>query len=118
MSPVPQLTQLQLAYKLEGDDEVHVTGIHNKSLIAWDETRGKRQWPASTEAPSLWQTFILWHHLSRSGAYAGDFNKFRDECIALEVYEEDDEKDRDDPTYGEVAVDPTQLAVAPDSSSP
>lgn len=104
-APAPRLTRMEFVYQLEGEDEQTVV-VHNRSLIAWDETRVKRRWPVATDAPSLWQTFILFHHLSRTGAYAGDFDTFRERCIGLELVDE------------KVPVDPTQLAATPDSFSP
>lgn len=101
----PQLSRARLAYVLEGQ-QPEVVVVHNRSMIAWDETRGVRQWPKSTDAPSLWQTFIVWHHLNRRGLYVGDFNVFKDQCEHVEML--DDEE----------PVDPTQLAATPDSSSP
>lgn len=105
-APAPKLSRLEFVYQLEGADE-QTALVHNRSLIAWDETRAKRQWPASTDAPSLWQTFILFHHLTRTGVYEGSFDEFKEQCIGLELV--DDEG---------VPVDPTQPEATPDSSSP
>lgn len=93
--PAPKLTRMRLAYKLEGQPPVEVIP-HNRSLIAWDETRGVRKWPTMRESPFLFQTFIIWHHLNRIGLYKGDFTAFRDECEHTEAL--DDEE----------PVDPTQ----------
>lgn len=105
MTAPPKIERLVFAYLLEGDDEPQRVTVYNRSLIAWDETRGKRKWPTSTEAPSLWQTFIVWHHLNRSGKTALTFDQFKDACLALELQDE-----------GE-PVDPTQPTAGPESSS-
>lgn len=109
-APPPKLTNMELIYQLEGQPPAQVR-IHNRSLIAWDETRPKRQWPVATEAPSLWQTFILWHHLTRTGQVSVDFNAFRDICEAVEAVDDEDGQ----PVQYE--VDPTQPTVTPDSVS-
>lgn len=103
-APAPKVNRLKLIYQLTGQEPAEVV-VHNRSLIAWDESRGKRKWPTTQEAPSLWATFILWHHLNRTGQYPGDFNRFQDECEAVDV--DDDE----------VPVDPTQPTAGSDSSS-
>jgi hypothetical protein len=100
-----QLHRAKLVYVLEGHDPETVT-VHNRSMIAWDETRGVRKWPKSSDAPSLWQTFLVWHHLNRRGEYTGDFNTFKDACEHIEMLDEDE------------PVDPTQPAATHDSSSP
>lgn len=102
-TPIPTISTLDFVYQLTGQDPALCT-VHNRSMIAWDETRGKRKWPSSTEAPFLWQTFIVFHHLSRSGVYAGTWEQFREECEAVESIGEDD-------------VDPTQSAAEPEWSS-
>lgn len=102
-----KLTRMAFNYLLDSDPEreQHVE-VHNRSLIAWDETRGKRKWPSASDAPFLWQTFIVWHHLNRTGAYVLDFKTFQDDCAVLEAEED------------EVEVDPTRLTATPGSSSP
>lgn len=47
--------------------ETHDISITNASLVAWDRTRTKRQWPPVDQAPSLWMTFIAWHHMKAAG---------------------------------------------------
>ncbi|VXC21290.1 hypothetical protein [Aeromicrobium sp. 9AM] len=110
-APVPKLTRMELVYQLEGQDPATAV-IHNRSLIAWDETRGVRKWGTSQESPFLFQTFILWHHLHRTGQYPSDFNTFRDVCIGCEAVDDEDGEPL------EVPVDPTQPTVTPDLSSP
>lgn len=105
-APAPKVTRMEMAYQLTDQDEPQTCIVHNRSLIAWDETRGIRKWPSSQDAPFLWQTFIVWHHLNRTGAYKGDFNAFKDDCELVEALDD------------ESPVDPTQLAATHDLSSP
>lgn len=100
----PRLTRMEFVYQLDGEEE-QTTVVHNRSLIAWDETRGVRKWPASTDAPFLWQTFVVWHHLKRTGQTKLTFDQFKDACIGVEAIDEP------------VPVDPTQPAATPDWSS-
>jgi hypothetical protein len=105
MSETPTLQQPEFVYLLTGQ-ETQTCRVHNRTLIAWDETRGKRKWPTAAEVPNLWQTFIVWHQLYGSGTYTGNFDQFRDECEAIELVEDQDSE-----------ADPTQPAVELDSSS-
>lgn len=47
--------------------ETHDITIANASFVAWDRTRSARKWPTVEEAPSLWMTFISWHHMKAAG---------------------------------------------------
>lgn len=122
----------RFAYELSDGTTGEVT-VQNRSLIAWDETRGIRKWPDAKEAPTLWQTFLCWHALTRAGEYDGKFDQFKDECEALDMLNlkgqpvtttelqrvlGDDDGDESDPgTRAEDVlpeVDPTQLKAVSD----
>ena len=95
MTDAPTLQRLRIAYQLEGEKPDVVT-VHNRTLIAYDEVRGKRNWPGPGDAPSLWSTFLVWHTL-RGRGHEMKFDDFRDRCEAIEVQEEPED------------VDPTRL---------
>lgn len=98
MSKPTAMTPIILDYEL-ADGSTGRERILNRSLIAWDETRAKRQWPTSQDAPSLWQTFILWHALKLTGQYAGEFAAFKDTDLAqLDLYEPEDDESEIPPT--------------------
>ena len=72
----------------------------NADLVAFDLTRAKHSWPSMRDAPFLWQTFVAWHALRRTGRLASDgkpltFDAFRD---TAEVEADPDESEEADPT--------------------
>ena len=101
MTDAPTLQRLRIAYQLEGGEPEVVT-VHNKSLIAFDETRGKRKWPTPGEAPSLWSTFLVWHTLRARGDEI-TYEQFRDRCEAIEVQEEPEDVDPTPPETTDVS---------------
>ena len=87
----PKLHHYRFAYEL-ADGTTGTVAVKNASMIAWDETRAKRQWPDQQAAPNLWQTFVVWHALHRTGEYKGEFVKFReDDCDGLDMLNSDGE---------------------------
>lgn len=50
-----------------GDDSELIVQATNADLVKFDMTRSRQKWPAATEAPFLWLTFIAWHALRRTG---------------------------------------------------
>lgn len=55
----------------------------NRDAVRWDMTRGRENWPAFTDAPMLWATFMAWSAMNRAGDYAGKFTEFNN--CALEA---------------------------------
>lgn len=77
------LQRVKLTVELN-DETVHNITITNASLVAWDRTRAKRQWPAVDVAPSLWQTFIAWHHMKAAGLITAEFQEFEETlCVVV-----------------------------------
>lgn len=119
----------RFAYELSDGTAGEVT-VQNRSLIAWDETRGMRKWPGADQAPMLWQSFLAWHALSRIGEYKGDFDAFKEDCEALDMLNNkgqpvtttelqrilSDDADDADAAAEDVLpdVDPTQLKAVSD----
>lgn len=62
----------------------------NRDLIAWDATRPRRQWPAGTDAPVLWMTYLAWHALKRTGAPVPEsFDDFTEICVDVRPIDRD-----------------------------
>lgn len=113
-----RLAKLRLQIELE-TGEIHSVIVSNASMVAWDRTRSKRDWPTQEDAPILWQTFLAWHQLTAAGIYTGTFDEFTDrDCVAVGM------TDRDGVPYAteeqlEAAIenleeqDPTRRAPAP-----
>jgi hypothetical protein len=130
----PKLHHYKFAYEL-ADGRTGTIDVKNASLIAWDMTRGARKWPDQQGAPNLWQTFVVWHALTRIDEYAGKFEEFKDrDCDAIDMLnsegesitatamaralaqtEEDGEPHAPDvnPEDAMVPVDPTRPVAAP-----
>lgn len=102
-----KIKRLNVAVALADGSEHEIT-VGNPSLVAYDRTRAKRKWPASSEAPILWTTFIAWHHMKAVGLYDGTADQFIDhDCVAAQVLGDDD-------NAGEEVVDPTNPAAEGD----
>lgn len=117
MSKPTAITPIVLDYEL-ADGTTDRIRILNRSLIAWDETRGKRKWPSSEDAPTMWQTFVLWHALKMSGKYEGSFDQFKDvDLIQSEMQDQDDVAEEDEvpptQTIGPVSPSNWQSPVVP-----
>lgn len=53
----------------------------NRDAVRWDMTRGREQWPAMTDAPMLWSTFMAWSAMNRAGDFAGKFAEFNEHAL-------------------------------------
>lgn len=107
------LERIRLTVVLD-DDSVHDLTITNASMVAWDRARAKYNWPAGTDAPSLWSTFIAWHQMKAQGLVDCNFETFES---ARAVYVGDTEDEADDAPEDRV-TDPTRLTPEVDSASP
>jgi len=63
--------------QLAGGEDFTVR-VSNRELVAWDMTRGKRQWPAQADAPILHLTFVTWKAAVREGLTAFTFEQWSD----------------------------------------
>jgi hypothetical protein len=83
----------------------------NRDAIQWDVSRGKRDWPKSTEAPMLWLSFLAWHALRRTGATQLTLDEFLKVAVQVRTVKADGSGEP--ATADEELVGPTQPAVAP-----
>lgn len=106
------ISKMHIAVEMIDGTERNIT-VGNPSLVAYDRTRAKRQWPKASEAPSLWTTFISWHHMKAAGLYDGTADEFMDrDCIGCEPVDEDGESITD-PEAEPDEADPTSRAPEP-----
>lgn len=90
------------------DGTEHEIVVGNPSLVAWDRTRVKRDWPTTDEAPMLWATFCAWHQMTAQKLIGCTYPEFEEGvCQAIEF----PDGNTSDP------VDPTQPTAEADSSS-
>ena len=82
----------------------------NADMVRFDLTRSKQKWPAATDAPFLWLTFIAWCALRRTGQIeqTSGYEAFADST--LEVQNMTDDESAEDVERD--AVGPTQEAPA------
>lgn len=113
------LERVEVDVELDDGTEHHLT-IGNPSLVAWDRIRAANKWPTVAEAPSLWMTYIAWHHMKHALKVIDcTYDVFESEkCVAIQAPEdtappvEHNEKGEAVPV-----VDPTPLAAVPGSPS-
>lgn len=87
-----KLSTPRLRVVREGHDDLEVQST-NADLVLWDRTRFKHKWPAVSDAPFLWLTFIAWAAARRTGAIPTDLRYESWESDVLEVESLDDEED-------------------------
>jgi len=91
------------------DGTEHDITIGNPSLVAYDRTRTKRQWPDAESAPMVWMTFLAWHQLTAQKIVSCKLEEFESQvCVGVEVVKRKKGK----------KVDPTRPTAESDSSLP
>lgn len=106
MSNGPQLATPRLRV-WRNDDAPYEVQASNPELVMWDRTRAKHKWPATSEAPFLWMTFIAWAASRRAGLIPSDvtYEVFEQTTTAIEAIDADGKPlGVDDTDGGEVAV--------------
>jgi hypothetical protein len=53
------------------DGRVLEARVVNPDYLMWDRTASRQGWPTATQAPFLWQTFLTWAALRRTGQIDG-----------------------------------------------
>lgn len=82
--------------------------VENPDLIRYDDVRARNKWPAMTDDPWRWQTFITWAAMKRLGHLDGmTYDDWQADVRAVDVIEEQP---------GDV-VRPTQVVAAAGSSA-
>lgn len=85
------------------DGTEYTVQTDNRDAVQWDLVRGRKNWPAGTDAPMLWMTFLAWHALIRTGVITTKLEDFMGICISVRPADK-----KGEPT----PVDPTPPAVA------
>jgi hypothetical protein len=97
-----QLTSPRLRVVL-GDDSVVEVQCTNADLVRFDMTRARQKWPAATDAPMLWQTFIAWAALRRTRGIpeTATYEAFSESTLDIQnlTDESDGSPDAVDPTH-------------------
>lgn len=74
-----------------------VVRVLNPDYLRWDLSRGKRGWPAGSEAPFLFATFLAWSAAKREGVIADmTYESFTEQCVDVTPIRQDEEKDPGD----------------------
>ena len=88
---------------MDGGRELHAE-VDQRDMIRWDLTYKRKSWPASTEAPFIFQAFLAWSALTRAGDLTLTVEEFFDQVISI----------RED---GATPLGPTPAAAGPGWSS-
>jgi len=83
------LPGIHVRAQLAGGEDFTVR-VSNRELVAWDMTRGKRQWPSASEARFLFLTFVTWKAATREGLTAFTFEQWSDAVEDLEQVDDED----------------------------
>lgn len=118
------LQRVELDVEIADADDPNVTTEHhlkiaNTSLVAWDRIRASNGWPAATDAPILWMTYLAWHHMKAAGLIDCKYAEFEStRCVAIESPDGEDiegSTDLDDEGKPYAIEDPTRPGVDPGS---
>lgn len=86
----------------EGEQLVEYTvQTDNRDAVAWDMHRNRVNWPAGTDAPMLWMTYLAWSAMRRdtsSPAATLTFDQFNDAVRSISSAKPADELEPMDPT--------------------
>lgn len=69
-----------------GETTTHRVQVLNVDLVRYDRTAAKHGWPALGSAPSLWNTFVCWSAMRRTGVIGADMKYEAFEERALSVW--------------------------------
>lgn len=58
--------------------------VSNRELVAWDMTRGKRDWPPASDARFLFLTFCAWKAATREKATALTWEQWQESVEDIE----------------------------------
>lgn len=108
------MQRMEIDVELDTGEEFRVR-VSNVSLVAFDRTRVKRNWPSADDAPMAWATFVAWHQMNAQGLVSCTFEEFEQtRCVVCRVVNAGNEAEADE---GD-GLDPTRPTPAPIASSP
>lgn len=89
-----KLTSPRVVVIREGQPDLELQTT-NADMILWDLTRPKQRppWPAFSDAPILWMTFLAWAAARRTGAIEPSYTWDTWRADVLEVAPQSDEPD-------------------------
>ncbi|PCE13987.1 hypothetical protein AUC47_04890 [Microbacterium sp. SZ1] len=89
---------------IEQDDKLveYVVQTDNRDAVAWDMHRNRVNWPAGTDAPMLWMTYLAWCAMRRDTSTPAaklTFDQFNDAVRGISSAKPADEQEPVDPTH-------------------
>ena len=76
----------------EGDElKQYDVQTDNRDALRFDLIRGRKGWPAMSDAPMLWMSCLAWHALKRSGVTSDDVEDYLDKIVQLTTIDDDGE---------------------------
>ncbi len=99
MSDKPTLSAPNLSVSLEDGTTFEVQAT-NRDLVAYEREAARRKWPAPTDAPFTWLTFLAWSAARRESLIdnAMTLSLFTDAAVDVSKVDDDDEDDEIRPT--------------------
>lgn len=94
----------------QGETTKHRVQVLNVDLVRFDRTAAKHDWPRADRAPMLWNTFVVWSAMRRTGAIPESlkWEQFEERALAVSPVPRDRLNGE-----GSDVVDPTLLEVEP-----
>ena len=93
----------------DGHDDLTLQ-TNNADMVLWDLTRPKQRppWPASSDAPILWMTFLAWAAARRTGAIEPSmtWEIWRAEVLEVQPIPDDDAEEAGTGEPFPLAVEP------------
>lgn len=78
------------------DGTEYTVRVLNPDYLRWDLSRGKRGWPAGSDAPFLFATFLAWSGAKREGRFAGTYEEFAEQVADVSPITPDEDQDAGD----------------------
>lgn len=83
--PTPKPLMPQVLVYLEDAPDTPLGGgpiqTDNRDAVRWDRGRAQKGWPAGTDAPLLWLTFLAWAAAQRLGLFSGPYDAFEAQAV-------------------------------------
>jgi len=104
----PILKTPQVVVVIEQNDQLteYVVQTDNRDAVAWDMHRNRVNWPAGTDAPMLWMTYLAWSAMRRDASTpaAGlTFEQFNEAVRSISSAKPAEELEPMDPTHAGAA---------------
>lgn len=106
-----RMNRLRVLLELADSEDLAEVTVQpdNRDMVRWDRARAAKGWPALSDAPLLFQTFLAWAAIRRLGSdiHTGDYESFETRCVEITAVDADGNEIKPGQAEGE-PLDPTQ----------